>query len=325
MEKYKESPMTTTDHANRLPTADPQTTETLSNGQVSYRQPDGLILSTGNLYFTSHDANYGTVWRIAQDAVAGQEILLYAELGARFGDIVFAQVNGTFYGYFFARQAAERLVRIKRVPLTGGAATTLATLPGDVDIASSHHNLVTDGSYLYWQDDTAVRQMPIGGGTITELAATTPQTTPTAGVYLLGDRLIYASGNEIRSVSTAGTSVGPRPISITGPDRVTAIFPRVDGVYWGDQSGVLRFEQAGVVSTISAPAAVTGAVTSIGLAPQALVWSQAGGSAAFIVFNVSVNQWFQPAGSDPLGIAVTTQGTEHVFWGDSQGVHRWPA
>ena len=318
--------MATTDHADRLPPANPQTIESLSIGQVSYRQPDGLILSTGNLYFTSHDANYGTVWRTAQDAVAGQEILLYAEPGARFGDIVFAQVDGTFYGYFFARQTDERLAQIKRIPLTGGGATTLATLPGDVDIEYSHHNLVTDGSYLYWQDEIAVRQMPIGGGTITELAAITTQ-APTAGVYLLEDRLIYASGNEIRWVSTDGPTEGPPPIIVTGPDRVTAIFPRVDGVYWGDQSGVLRLrvQQGGLVSIINAPAAVTGAVTSIGLAPGALVWSRAGGSAAFIVFNVSVNHWFQPAGSDPLGIAVTTQGAEHVFWGDSQGVHRWPA
>ncbi len=28
----------------------------LTSGPVSYRKPDGLILSEGNLYFTSHDA-----------------------------------------------------------------------------------------------------------------------------------------------------------------------------------------------------------------------------------------------------------------------------
>src|SRR5690242_16918675 len=30
---------------------------------VSFRKPDGLILSQGNLYFTSHDAAGATVWR----------------------------------------------------------------------------------------------------------------------------------------------------------------------------------------------------------------------------------------------------------------------
>ena len=81
------------------------TTAALTTGLVSFRKPDGLILSTGNLYFTSHDANFGTVWRMAQSSVPGQEALLHAELGARFGDIVFAQVGGAFFGYFFANRA----------------------------------------------------------------------------------------------------------------------------------------------------------------------------------------------------------------------------
>jgi hypothetical protein len=33
---------------------------------VSYRNPDGLILSTGNLYVTYHDAATASVWRAAQ-------------------------------------------------------------------------------------------------------------------------------------------------------------------------------------------------------------------------------------------------------------------
>src|SRR6185312_12256971 len=64
----------------------------VTTGLVSSRPPDGLILSTGNLYFTSHDAATASVWRAAQTSRPGQEILLYSEPGARFGDIVFAQV-----------------------------------------------------------------------------------------------------------------------------------------------------------------------------------------------------------------------------------------
>src|SRR5258708_37913436 len=67
---------------------------------VSSRKPDGLILSTGNLYFTSPDAAGATVWRTAQSSIPGQEGVLYWEPGARFGDIVFAQVDGSFFGYF---------------------------------------------------------------------------------------------------------------------------------------------------------------------------------------------------------------------------------
>jgi hypothetical protein len=48
-------------------------TAALTTGLVSFRQPDGLVLSTGNLYFTSHDANFGTVRRMAPSAVPRQQ------------------------------------------------------------------------------------------------------------------------------------------------------------------------------------------------------------------------------------------------------------
>src|ERR1041385_4306266 len=91
---------------------------------VSSRPPDGLAVSTGNLYFTSHDAAGATVWRTSQISVPGQETVLYWEPGARFGDIVFAQVGGAFFGYFFVSNASG--LTIKRVSLTGGPATVLA-------------------------------------------------------------------------------------------------------------------------------------------------------------------------------------------------------
>ena len=128
---------------------------------VSYRKPDGLILSTGNLYFTYHDAATASVWRAAQTAVPGQEILLYSEPGGPFGDIVFAEVDSAFWGYFFAVSGGGT-ASLKRVPLTGGSATVLTTVT-DVDVENSHRNLVTDGVNLYWQDVQSVRKMPIGG------------------------------------------------------------------------------------------------------------------------------------------------------------------
>ena len=83
---------------------------------VSSRKPDGLILSTGNLYFTSHDAAGAAVWRTSQTSVPGQETVLYWEAGARFGDIVFAQVGGNFFGYFFAQNGG---VMRREIQVTG--------------------------------------------------------------------------------------------------------------------------------------------------------------------------------------------------------------
>jgi hypothetical protein len=114
----------------------------LSTSQlVSYRRPDGLILSTGNLYFTYHDAATASVWRAAQTAVPGQEILLYSEPGVRFGDIVFANVGGVFWGYFFSDDGGGN-VSIKRVPLTGGA-LRLRPERARAKITSSRPNVAT--------------------------------------------------------------------------------------------------------------------------------------------------------------------------------------
>ena len=146
----------------RRPKDPPMTLSAPTSELVSYRKPDGLILSTGNLYFTYHDAATACVWRAAQTAVPGQEILLYSEPGPAFGDIVFAEVDGAFRGYFFSNNVGGT-ASIKRVPLTGGPATVLATVT-DVDVENSHRNLVTDGVNLYWQDVQFVRKMPIGGG-----------------------------------------------------------------------------------------------------------------------------------------------------------------
>src|SRR5437870_5076999 len=79
-----------------------------ANTLVSFHKPDGLILSEGNIYFTSHDAALATVWRTAQGSSPGHESVIYCEPGARFGDIVFAKVGGNFFGYFFAASGNAR-------------------------------------------------------------------------------------------------------------------------------------------------------------------------------------------------------------------------
>ncbi len=210
---------------------------------VSYRNPDGLILSTGNLYFTYHDAATASVWRAAQSALPGQEILLYSEPGARFGDIVFAQVDGAFWGYFFSHNGGATAT-IKRVPLTGGAATVLTTVT-DVDVANSHRNLVTDGVNLYWRDVHTVRKMPIRGGTVTVLDQASPN-TPTAGLALQNGNVVYASVTAIRFVPVSGATTPPSARTIvTASERVTALHTVLGFVYWGEQSGAIRVVTSG--------------------------------------------------------------------------------
>ncbi|SFT54696.1 hypothetical protein [Arthrobacter sp. ov118] len=297
------------------------TTAALTTGLVSYRQPDGLILSTGNLYFTSHDANFGTVWRMAQSAVPGQEILLHAELGARFGDIVFAQVGGAFFGYFFATHGGAT-VTIERIPLAGGAATVLATLT-NIDVFNNHRNLVTDGVNLYWQDVSSVRKMPIGGGAITVLDPSQPN-TPTAGVALQGANLIYASVNDIRFVPTAGTAITTPSLRtiVTAASRVTALHVVSNGVYWGEQGGAVKLKVGSTITTLPSSAGLPPtSISSNGFtAGGAQAWSQCGSSSCFLHFVLPSGNFSSVIGSDALGVSVTSAG--NVFWGDAAGVHR---
>jgi hypothetical protein len=277
-------------------------------------------LSTGNLYFTTHDAAGATVWRTSQTSVPGQETVLYWEAGARFGDIVFAQVGGNFFGYFFAQSGG--VITIKRVPLTGGNATTLATIT-NVDIANSHRNLATDGVSLFWQDDRAVRRMPIGGGAVTVLDGATPN-TPTAGIALQNDRLIYASVREIRFVPKTGAITNPAlRVIATAATTVTALHAVSNGVYWGERSGAVRLKVGPTVTTLPATAnLIPTSISSSGFTAGAMeVWTQCASQSCRLHIQTAVTSGsFIPAGADAIGATVLSSG--RIFWGDSAGIHR---
>ena len=292
-----------------------------ASGLVSMHKPDGLILSEGNIYFTSHDASLATVWRTAQGSSPGQESVLYCEPNAIFGDIVFAQINGAFFGYFLATTKTGSPITIKRVPLTGGAATVLATIT-NVDVANSHRNLVTDGVNLYWQDDQAVRKMPIGGGAVTVLDTVTPN-TPTAGLALQNDRIIYASVANIRFVHKNGDITSPLVRTIaTASARVTALHAVSNGVYWGEQGGAVRLKVGPTVTTLpSAPGLVPTSISTNGFtAGAAQAWTQCGGQTCKLQLAFPALNSLIPIGADALGVTVTSSG--NVFWGDAAGVHR---
>jgi hypothetical protein len=289
---------------------------------VSYRNPDGLILSTGNLYFTYHDAATASVWRAAQSAVPGQEILLYSEPGARFGDIVFAEVDGAFWGYFFSEHGGATIA-IKRVPLSGGAATVLTSVT-DVDVANSHRNLVTDGVNLYWQDVQSVRMMPIRGGAVTVLDEASPN-TPTAGLALQDGNVIYASVADIRYVPISGAITPPSARTIvTASERVTTLHSVLGFIYWGEEGGAIQVATSGsapgTLSTI--PGFVpTSISTSVHGGVYAQAWTQCDSQSCRLHFDVpSGENSLYDIDRDALGVSVASSG--NLFWGDATGVHR---
>jgi hypothetical protein len=289
---------------------------------VSYRRPDGMILSTGNIYFTSHDAAGAHVFRTGQTSVPGQEIELYHEpAGSRFGDIVFANVGGIYYGYFWAQIGGNAY--IKRILLTGSQVATVLTPPvNDIDIVNSHHNLATDGVGLYWQQASSVRKMAIGGGPVITLDPSTPN-TPTAGVYLNTGNIVYASVNAVRFVPTAGAITSPLVRTIaTANTTVTSILPVANGTYWGDRNGAIQLRLGSTTYTIQSNTGMvpTSMATNGYTAGGALVWTQCASTNCQMRFDFPAGNWVSAVANNALGAAMTSSGS--VFWGDDLGVHR---
>lgn len=293
---------------------------------VASRKPDGLAVSTGNVYFTSHDAAGATVWRTSQNSKPGQESVLFWEAGARFGDIVFAQIGGNFFGFFFAQK--NNVITIRRVPLTGGNATVIATVT-NVDIDNSHRNLATDGVSLFWQDVGAIRKVSVNGGPITTLDQTR-QNTPTAGIVLRNGRIIYASVTDIRFVPTTGAVTSPAVRTLaTAATTVTALHAGFSGVYWGDRDGAVRVKRSGspartlpsTAGVMATSIATNGVVVANGVQSDAqIAWTRCTSQSCQLVrFPISSGA-VQPIGNDALGAHITSAG--NVFWGDTAGVHR---
>ncbi len=295
----------------------------LTTGLVSYRKPDGLILSTANLYFTSQDGNTAIVWRAAQSSSPGQEFLLWSEPGARFGDIVYAQVDGIWWAYFFkvASTTTTGLASIRRIPLTGGEeAIDINPEPiENVDVVNSHRNLLTDGVHLYWQDVNSVRRMPIRGGDITILDEAHPN-TPTAGLALQNGNVIYASFEDIRYVPTIGAITPPQFRTIaTASSRVTALHAVSNGIYWGEESGAIRAKVGSSITTL--PSTMGLVQTSISTyAGVGHGWTQCGSQSCQLDFDSGGSHVSMQIGADAFGVTVTSSG--NVFWGDATGVHR---
>jgi hypothetical protein len=228
-------------------------------------------------------------------------------------------VGGAFFGYFFASNASG--LTIKRVSLTGGPATVLATIT-NVDIDNSHRNLLTDGVSLFWQDDVAIRKMPIGGGAVTVLDSVNPN-TPTAGLALQDGRIIYASVNNIRFVPTTGTTTPPSSRTIhTASTRVTALHAVTNGVYWGEQDGAVRRKVGSTVTTLRASGSLPTSISNnVSTAGGVQAWTRCGNESCQLQVVFFFIQVSQAIGSGAFGVTVKPA-TRTVFWGDSAGVHR---
>jgi hypothetical protein len=230
-----------------------QTAALASSSIVAISSPNGLIASTGNLYWTSKiydefGPDISVVWRAGKNNVPGNEVVLYREDGddRYFGDIVYAN-PGAFYGYFVVNyQTAGGLSsQIKRVPLTGGPATVIANSPAPVP-----RDLVTDGTSLFWVDEGGIRSVPLGGGLVTTLRG--------EGAYITHLRVdsSYIYFSEEYLINRMPKPGGGEGVVARTNGIVTALHvdASIGWLFWGEQGG-------GVRATTTEPSGDLGGVT----------------------------------------------------------------
>jgi hypothetical protein len=291
---------------------------------LSHSQPHRLLQSTGNLYWTADQTVQGRttadVYRAPKTNEPGQEQVLHQELSlptsrVDFEAITYANVGGTWYGYFVANYVAylhQEVSQIKRVPLAGGAAVVLATSPAVV----GNRDLVTDGSFLYWADAGGIRKKAITGGKVTTLVSG----QGFAHLALDGPVLYYSSADSILTVPVSG---GTPALYISGASPVTAIYAVTtdNGLLWGEANGSVNAYYGGDISDeLQLP--VTGlSITSVSAAGNYILWSEC------------FSQLCQVVGQgNGTVVSVTTPGTPVVdaqgdvgawYWGDSAGVEKF--
>lgn len=216
---------------------------------VSHHGPDSLISSTGNLYWTvdyfdelSGDSG-ADIFRAGKNSVPGRERRLYGESAAsgaprlRFSNIVYANLGG-WYGFFIVNSTSSR---IKRIPLAGGSATTIATnLP-----LGGGRDLKTDGVHLYWSDSGGIRRVALGGGAVSTLFS-----GPAGAIDLDANYVYFTTATSIRRVPKAGGAVTSQA---NAPDGVTAFYVHWSlgqtTLYWGDARGVVKSRVVGAAVT----------------------------------------------------------------------------
>jgi hypothetical protein len=287
---------------------------------VALRVADGMVLSTANLYFTGHDNAGATVFRTAQSAKPNQEAELCHEPDCRFGDIVWAKVDEVFYGYFFA--LADGMTTIRRIPLApqpGQVAEIIGPAAADIDIVSSHGNLVTDGSFLYWQSDTAINKMSVRGGAVTVLDRT-PLTRPATGLHLVGPNLIYAVGRNVHYVPVDGSAISPPDARVVFKTAtgVVACAPQVGSIYMADRNGAIVWHADNGSGQVKQDHGV-GYITSMTYdgAHAALAWTQMAG-AWQLHLEAGVNNVTFATGANPRLAMFNAAGD--LYWVDDDGV-----
>ena len=286
---------------------------------LAYTGVDRLEQSTGNLYWTSHYINElgpsaATVYRASKSTSPGQEQALYTEYANGwfyFGDLTYAHTYD-WHAYFVANHPSSNVSQIKRVPLAGGNAVTLATSPGFVGL----RDIATDGSYLYWADTKGLQKMAITGGAVKTLVAG----YNVSSVAVDATRVFYSDGQWLRSVSKSG---GNPKVYAGGSTTVTSMHLHQGSagstIYWAEQNAAVRSvsTSGGYITTHQAPIGGRRA-SSVSFDGTRVLWTDCvhpGGNGCAVRKRQGSITWSLSTG---VGTNNVQGDAGAMFWGDPQ-------
>ena len=295
---------------------------------LSELQPARLVLSTGNVYWTTNvdpvsGVGYARIYRMSKAGEPGTERLIYQEESdgsTYFFDLTYAKIGTQYFAYFVVNKADERTSAIKRVSLGGGAARTIATAPGYVGA----RELVTDGTYLFWADEGGLRRVSISGGPVTTLS-----TAPDQGeLALTGSRVYFSSAKRIRSVAKLG---GDERQELTTGSYINGLFARSGflgtSLYWAETDGSVRGRSSfGLRTTYqNSFEEDLGSASSVHAYQRWVAWtdckpSEEGPTVCRAHVRTGNTTVAPRAGSFPVD--VQTDGSA-MFWGDSLGLRKF--
>jgi hypothetical protein len=332
--------------------ADPEHAATTSEALttpllLSFNAPAAIRQSTGNLYWTANaSSEFGgytaKVFRASKSNTPGNEAVLYAEASSTpvtFGALTYAEVNGTFFAYFVANYGS--VSQIKRVPLTGGTATVMATSPASI---GTRQTLQTDAilprgrvhDRLYWADATGIRSMPLVGGAITTLASISSVTN----LVIDSDLAYVASGSTIFTIPKAGGTLQARA---AGASTITSLDILPDSGSYERQSYLVWSELGGKVfkrlvhldlgpdgpnqNEFSAAAGFEVRSTSIFRRSGALglTWTLCttpGNSTCYTYVKTTFDTTTPPHVSAGVGASFVQADASQVFWGTANDMRR---
>lgn len=213
---------------------------------VSNATPSRMVQSQGNLYWTWNETPHlSFVYREAKTGAPGQEIPLASITSTTpmsLGDIAYAQINGTWFGFVVANYTSQGYSAILRVPLSPPPDPTKAAQAiVYVQPMIGQRDIATDGTNLYWASSGGLMGFQMATGTPFGLA------TATNIQHLLLDQghVIYATGGQIKIVSktppASGIPTSSTVESAPSGVSITALSGLIDGstdeLAYGESNG----------------------------------------------------------------------------------------